>query len=111
MNSIYLHWKKAILPTLFFLLISAIGMTKALAQEFTLGDLNYSINDELSVTVTGHVNGPNVLIFSTAQPQMYSPFSRTNCASANSGRQALKPSRSSRSPRTREMSTWISVVS
>ena len=61
MNSIYLHWKKAILPTLFFLLISAIGMTKALAQEFTLGDLNYSINDELSVTVTGHVNGPNAI--------------------------------------------------
>ena len=61
MNSRYLHYKKSILPTLFFLLISAIGMTKAFAQEFTLGDLNYSINDELSVTVTGHVNGPNAI--------------------------------------------------
>ncbi len=50
-------------------------------------------------------------IFSIAQPQTYSPFSRMNSAVANSGRQALKASRSRRSLRTMFTSTWISVVS
>lgn len=37
-----------------------IGMTNLNAQEFTVGDLNYRINDDgVSVTVTGHVNGQN----------------------------------------------------
>ena len=41
---------------LFFVLLSAVGMTNAFA--FTVGKLNYSVNsDGVSVTVTGHVNG------------------------------------------------------
>ena len=40
------------------LLFGIIGMTKLSAQEFTVGDLNYRINDDgVSVTVTGHVDG------------------------------------------------------
>lgn len=40
------------------LLFGIIGMTNLNAQEFTVGDLNYRINDDgVSVTVTGHVDG------------------------------------------------------
>ena len=53
----------------------------------------------------------DLLIFSTAQPHTYSPFSRMNSASANSGRHFLKASMSSLSLWTRLMSTCISVVS
>ena len=58
MRKEYLLWKRAILPVLLILLLSAVGMTNALAQTFTQGNLNYSINnDGSSVTVTGHVDG------------------------------------------------------
>lgn len=54
----YLHLKKAVLPVLLILLLSAVGMTNAMAQTFTQGNLNYSINsDGATVTVTGHVDG------------------------------------------------------
>ena len=40
------------------LFFGLIGMTNLNAQEFTVGDLNYRINDDgVSVTVTGHVDG------------------------------------------------------
>lgn len=40
------------------LLLGIIGMTNLNAQEFTVCDLNYRINDDgVSVTVTGHVDG------------------------------------------------------
>ena len=53
-----LQLKRAVSAVLFVLLLSAVGMTKALAQSFTVGDLNYSVNsDGVSVTVTGHVDG------------------------------------------------------
>ncbi len=45
---------------LLILLLSAAGMTNAMAQTFTLGNLNYSLNnDGASVTVIGHVDGQN----------------------------------------------------
>ena len=60
MNVRILHWKRAVLPVLFTLLLSVAGVTNALAQSFTVGDLNYSMNDDgASVTVTGHVDGQN----------------------------------------------------
>jgi uncharacterized protein YjiK len=53
-----LQLKRAVSAVLFVLLLSAVGMTKALAQSFTVGALNYSVNsDGVSVTVTGHVDG------------------------------------------------------
>ncbi len=53
-----LHSQRAFLPVLFTLLLCMIGMTNALAQTFTVGSLNYSLNDDgVSVTVTGHVDG------------------------------------------------------
>lgn len=49
--------KFTVVLALFF---GLIGMTKLNAQEFTVGDLNYRINDDgVSVTVTGHVDGEN----------------------------------------------------
>ena len=43
---------------LLILLICLMGMAKAMAQSFTVGDLNFSINsDGITVTVTGPVNG------------------------------------------------------
>ena len=51
-----LRW--AARAVLFTLLLSVVGMTNATAQTFTVGNLNYSINDDgVSVTVTGHVDG------------------------------------------------------
>ena len=55
-----LHSQRMFLSVLFALMLCVTGMTKAFAQVFTVGDLNYSINDdEISVTVTGHVDGSN----------------------------------------------------
>lgn len=40
------------------LLLGIMGVANLNAQDFTVGDLNYRINDDgVSVTVTGHVNG------------------------------------------------------
>ena len=53
-----LQSKRAFLPVLFTLLLCMAGLTNAMAQTFTVGDFNYSINDDgVSVTITGHVNG------------------------------------------------------
>ena len=58
MKTKILHFQRAFLLVLFTLLLSIAGVTNALAQTFTVGDFNYSINDDgVSVTVTGHVNG------------------------------------------------------
>ena len=55
-----LHFQRTFLSVLFALLLCIIGMTNALAQTFTVGDLNYSLNDDgVSVTVIGHVDGQN----------------------------------------------------
>ena len=55
-----LLWKRAAFAVLLTLLLSAAGVTKATAQTFTQGYLNYSLNDDgASVTVTGHVDGTN----------------------------------------------------
>ena len=49
-----LHWKRAAFAVLFTLLLSVAGVTNALAQTFTVGNLNYTINgDGASVTLTG----------------------------------------------------------
>ncbi len=54
----HLQMKRAVLPVLFALLLSLVEVTNALAQTFTVGNLNYSLNDDgVSVTVTGHVDG------------------------------------------------------
>ena len=53
-----LLWKRAAFAVLLILLLSAVGMTNAVAQTFTMGNLNYSLNnDGASVTVLGHVDG------------------------------------------------------
>ena len=53
-----LHWKRAAFVVLLALLLSVAGVTNAVAQEFTVGNLNYSVNDDgISVTLTGHVDG------------------------------------------------------
>ena len=58
MNVRTLHRKRALLSVLFTLLLSVAGVTNALAQSFTVGDLNYSMNDDgASVTVTGFAEG------------------------------------------------------
>ena len=58
MSKMDLLWKRAVFPVLLVLLLSAVGLTNAMAQTFTVGNLNYSLNDDgVSVTVTGHVNG------------------------------------------------------
>ena len=60
MNKRNLHSKRALLSVLFTLLLSLAGVTNAFAQSFTVGDLNYSINDDgASVTLVGHVDGQN----------------------------------------------------
>ena len=54
LNNIQL--KRAVSVVLFFMLLSAVGLTKAFG--FTVGDFNYSVNsDGTTVTVTSHVNG------------------------------------------------------
>ena len=58
MNKRNLQPKRTFFPLLLILLLSAVGMTNAMAQTFTQGNLNYSINsDGASVTVTGHMDG------------------------------------------------------
>ncbi|MBR5720080.1 MAG: leucine-rich repeat domain-containing protein, partial [Bacteroidales bacterium] len=53
-----LQLKRAVSTVLIFVLLNAVGMTKAFAQSFTVGDLNYSVNSGgTTVTVTGHVDG------------------------------------------------------
>ena len=52
MKTTILQWKRAILPTLLILMLNAVGMTKAMAQTFTEGNLNYN---EASLSVIGHV--------------------------------------------------------
>ena len=48
------NMKKALL----LLVVFAFGATMLNAQDFTYGDLEYSINyDDVTVTVTGHVDG------------------------------------------------------
>lgn len=54
MKNSYLQGKRA----LFILLVCLMGMAKAMAQSFTVGDLNYTVNENgTTVTVTGHVYG------------------------------------------------------
>lgn len=45
--------------TMFILLLTVLGMPNAFAQEFTVGELKYSINDGKNVSVIGHVDGQN----------------------------------------------------
>lgn len=53
-----LRMKKGMHAALLVLLLGAVGIGKMNAQNFTAGDLNYSVNDDgVSVTVTGHVEG------------------------------------------------------
>ena len=55
-----LQLKKTAFAALFVMLLSVVGVTKGFAQTFTVGNLNYSVNDDgVSVTVTGHVDGQN----------------------------------------------------
>jgi len=50
--------KRAVRSALFVLLLNVVGLTNAMAQSFTVGDLNYYVNgDGTTVTVTGHVDG------------------------------------------------------
>ena len=49
-----LRWKRAAFVVLLTLLLSLVGVTNVLAQTFTVGNLNYTINgDGASVTLTG----------------------------------------------------------
>ena len=53
-----LRLKRAARAVLLVLLLCAVGTANALAQDFTVGHLNYSVNsDGTSVTEIGHVNG------------------------------------------------------
>ena len=56
MKTRILQCKKAVLPTLLVLLLSVVGMTKAMAQASLESNLNHSINNnEASLSVIGHV--------------------------------------------------------
>lgn len=58
MNVRILQMKKALCNILLIFLLSVLEVINAMAQEFTEGNLNYSINDDgVSVTITGHVDG------------------------------------------------------
>jgi hypothetical protein len=49
---------RAFSAALLVLLLTVAGLTNANAQTFTVGNLNYSLNEDgVSVTVTGHVDG------------------------------------------------------
>ena len=53
-----LQLKRALRGVLLILLLSAVGMGKMYAQSFTVGGLYYQVNEaDVSVTVTGHVDG------------------------------------------------------
>ncbi len=49
--------KTFLLKATLMLAAFAFGATMLNAQDFTYGDLEYSINDDVTVTVTGHVDG------------------------------------------------------
>ncbi|MBR3493226.1 MAG: leucine-rich repeat protein [Bacteroidales bacterium] len=54
----FLPLKRAVRTALLVLLLNVVGLTNAMAQSFTVGNLNYSVNDGgTTVTVTGHVDG------------------------------------------------------
>ena len=54
----FLPLKRAVRTALLVLLLNVVGLTNAMAQSFTVGNLNYSVNDDgVSVTLTGHVDG------------------------------------------------------
>ena len=60
----FLPLKRVVRTALLVLLLSAVGLTNAMAQDFTftVGDLNYTVDyyyDEASVAVIGHVDGQN----------------------------------------------------
>ena len=53
-------WGRSLKPLLMVLLLNMAGLTNAMAQSFTVGNFNYSINDNgTTVTLTGHVDGQN----------------------------------------------------
>ncbi len=53
-----LQMERALRTVLLVLLLSVAGMGKMNAQDFTVDDLNYSINDDgTTVTVIGHAYG------------------------------------------------------
>lgn len=53
-----LHYRMTARALMITLLLGVAGIMKGYTQNFTIGDLNYSVNeDEVSVTVRGHVNG------------------------------------------------------
>ena len=53
-----LRLKRVLRAALIFLLLGTAGVTTTMAQDFTVGNLNYNINDDgVSVTVIGHVDG------------------------------------------------------
>ena len=50
--------KMRLRAVLLVLLLSVVELGKGYSQDFTVGDLNYSVNEDgVSVTVTGHVDG------------------------------------------------------
>ena len=54
----FLPLKRAVRTALLVLLLNVVGLTNAMAQSFTVGNLNYFVNDDgVSVTLTGHVDG------------------------------------------------------
>lgn len=58
MKKRFLQIRMTVIAVMIGLLLGVVGMMNAFAQNFTMDDLNYSINgDGVSVTVTGHVNG------------------------------------------------------
>lgn len=58
MSKKHLLLKRATRAALLTVLLSVAGVTNATAQTFTVGNLNYSLNDDgVSVTVIGHVDG------------------------------------------------------
>ena len=60
MSTKTLHSQRAFLPVLFTLLLCMIGISNVIAQTFTVGNINYSLNDDgVSVTVIGHLDGTN----------------------------------------------------
>ena len=51
---------KVAYAALFVLLLGVVGVTKVMAQDFSVGNLNYTINEDgTTVTLTGHVDGTN----------------------------------------------------
>lgn len=51
-----LQLKRLLRAALLVLLLSVVGKTNAIAQDFTVGNLNYTLNGN-GATVTGHVDG------------------------------------------------------